>query len=301
MRPRLLPFVDAEIAEALTYHLRERRVTLRLGEKVEQRRVVERNGGEPHVRVILESGKQIVADKALSCMGRAGAVSKLNLAAAGVTTEARGKIKVNHVLSNRGPAHLRHRRRDRLSRASPRPPRSRAGSRCVTPSASRPGTRPSSFPTGSTRFPEISFVGQNEEELTEQGIPYEVGKAHYREIARGQILGDNHGMLKLIFHRETHDPAGRPYYRRRRGRSWCISGRRCWRPKAISTISSIRCSTIRRWPNATKTPPSTASIDCSASRAGWLPPFADERLAGSGIPPIPGRRGFYLAPSTGLV
>ncbi len=63
---------------------------------------------------------------------------------------------------------------------------------------------PELFPYGIYTIPEISFVGQNEEELTDQGIPYEIGKAHYREIARGQILGDSHGMMKLIFHRETH-------------------------------------------------------------------------------------------------
>lgn len=94
MRPRLLPFVDAEIAEALTYQLRDRRVTLRLGEKVSSVKV-EQNGAEPHVRVILESGKHIIVDKALSCMGRAGAISKLNLPAAGIEHDGRGKIKVN--------------------------------------------------------------------------------------------------------------------------------------------------------------------------------------------------------------
>ncbi len=67
---------------------------------------------------------------------------------------------------------------------------------------------PALFPYGIYTIPEISTVGRNEEELTEQGIPYEVGKAQYREIARGQIIGDNTGMLKLIFHIETRELLG---------------------------------------------------------------------------------------------
>lgn len=62
---------------------------------------------------------------------------------------------------------------------------------------------PQLYPYGIYTIPEISQVGQTEEQLTEAGVPYEVGKAHYREIARGQIIGDNTGMLKLIFHAET--------------------------------------------------------------------------------------------------
>ena len=67
---------------------------------------------------------------------------------------------------------------------------------------------PELFPYGIYSIPEISTVGRNEEELTEQGVPYEVGKAHYREIARGQIIGDSTGLLKLIFHLDTHELLG---------------------------------------------------------------------------------------------
>ena len=63
---------------------------------------------------------------------------------------------------------------------------------------------PSLFPYGIYTIPEISTVGKNEEELTQEGIPYEIGKANYREIARGQIIGDTTGLLKLIFHLDTH-------------------------------------------------------------------------------------------------
>lgn len=206
MRPRLLPFVDAEITEALTYQLRNRRVTLRLGEKVSSV-AVEQNGGEPHVKVMLESGKQIVADKALSCMGRAGAVSKLNLEAAGINHDTRGKVKVNHFYQTEMP-HI-YATGDVIGFPSLASTSKEQGRLAVCHAFGIEARyAPELFPYGIYTIPEISFVGQNEEELTEQGIPYEIGKAHYREIARGQILGDNHGMLKLIFHRETHSLLG---------------------------------------------------------------------------------------------
>lgn len=67
---------------------------------------------------------------------------------------------------------------------------------------------PRLFPCGIFTIPEISMVGQNEEELTGEGIAYEVGKAQYREIARGQIIGDSTGLLKLTFHLETRKLLG---------------------------------------------------------------------------------------------
>ncbi|MDV6373052.1 hypothetical protein [Deinococcus arenicola] len=64
------------------------------------------------------------------------------------------------------------------------------------------------FPYGIYTIPEISTVGKNEEELTQDGVPYEIGKAQYREIARGQIIGDEQGTLKLIFHMDTRELLG---------------------------------------------------------------------------------------------
>ena len=102
MRPRLLPFVDSEIIEALTYHLRERRVTMRLGEEVDLVELDD-NNGHPRVKINLVSGKQIIADKALRSIGRSGATSRLRLEAAGVKMDERGRIKVNERLPVRGP------------------------------------------------------------------------------------------------------------------------------------------------------------------------------------------------------
>jgi NAD(P) transhydrogenase len=207
LRPRLLPFIDAEIAEALAYQLRNRRVTLRFGEKVSQVEVEEERGEQRRVRVILESGKQILADKALSCMGRVGAVSKLNLAAAGIAHDSRGRIKVNHFYQT-DAAHI-YAAGDVIGFPSLASTSKEQGRLAVCHAFGVEARyAPELFPYGIYTLPEISFVGQNEEELTAQDIPYEIGKASYREIARGQILGDSHGMLKLIFHRETRSLLG---------------------------------------------------------------------------------------------
>jgi len=205
-RPRLLPFVDAEIIEALTYHLRERRVTMRLGEEVDRVELIH-DVDHPRVKINLVSGKQIVADKVLRSTGRSGATSQLHLEAAGVTTDDRGRIKVNDVYQSEA-ANI-YAAGDVIgfpSLAST----SREQGRIASCHAFGIDAKhaPELFPYGIYTIPEISFVGQNEEELTDKGVPYEIGKAQYREIARGQIVGDTTGMLQLLFERNTRELLG---------------------------------------------------------------------------------------------
>jgi NAD(P) transhydrogenase len=205
-RARLLPFVDAEIIEALTYHLRDRRVTMRLGEEVDRVELVD-DGAHPRVKINLVSGKQIVADKVLRSTGRSGATSGLCLEAAAVATDDRGRVKVNHVYQSE-VANI-YAAGDVIgfpSLAST----SREQGRIAACHAFGIEAKhaPELFPYGIYTIPEISFVGQNEEELTDKGVPYEVGKAQYREIARGQIVGDTTGMLKLLFERNTRELLG---------------------------------------------------------------------------------------------
>jgi NAD(P) transhydrogenase len=205
-QPRLLPFVDAEIIEALTYHLREQRVTMRLGEEVDRVELIE-DAARPRVKISLVSGKQIIADKVLRSIGRSGATARLNLEAIGVKTDPRGRIKVNEVYESEVPNI--YAAGDVIgfpSLAST----SREQGRIATCHAFGVPTHhaPELFPYGIYTIPEISFVGQTEEELTDKGVAYEVGKAQYREIARGQIIGDTTGMLKLLFERETHELLG---------------------------------------------------------------------------------------------
>lgn len=203
---RLLPFVDAEIVESLVYHLRESRMTLWLGESVA---AIERQEGapEPHVKIHLASGKQIMAEKALYSIGRTGATSRLNLPAAGLQADERGRLKVNANYQTQVP-HI-YAAGDvigfpALASTSMEQGRLAACHAFGIETKSVPGL----FPYGIYTIPEISYVGRNEEELTHQNVPYEVGKAQYREIARGQIIGDSIGMLKLVFQRETRELLG---------------------------------------------------------------------------------------------
>jgi NAD(P) transhydrogenase len=205
-RPRLLSFVDAEIIDTLAYHMRENRVTFRLDEEVSGLEPPEGEHTEG-VRIRLASGKQIIAEKALYSIGRTGATASLNLQAAGVSSDDRGRIKVNESYQTSTP-HI-YAVGDVIgfpSLASISMEQGRVAA-CHAFGIEFKSV-PQLFPYGIYTIPEISMVGRTEQELTEQQIPYEVGKAQYREIARGQIIGDSTGLLKLIFHLQTRELLG---------------------------------------------------------------------------------------------
>jgi len=198
-RPRLLEFADQEIVEALSYHLRDARVTMRLNEEVES---VEEIDGT--VVANLESKKKVQGDALLYAVGRQGNVDELNLAAAGVDADARGRIPVDKDFRTKtrnvfaGGDVIGFPSLASVSMEQGRIAAARAfGDEDVL-------SNPSFYPYGIWTIPEISFLGKTEEQLTEEDVPYEVGVAYYREIARGQIRGDTTGRLKLVFHRETH-------------------------------------------------------------------------------------------------
>jgi NAD(P) transhydrogenase len=201
-RPRLLEFADGEMVEALCYHLRDSRVTLRLNEEVSS--VEETPDG---VVAILESNKKISGGALLYAVGRQGNVDELNLAAAGLEADSRGRISVDADYRTKVP-HI-YAAGDvigfpSLASVSMEQGRIAAARAYSLPVQSNPAT----YPYGIYTIPEISFIGKTEEQLTEEDAPYEVGVAFYREIARGQIRGDTTGRLKLIFHRETHEVLG---------------------------------------------------------------------------------------------
>ncbi|MBX3410664.1 MAG: Si-specific NAD(P)(+) transhydrogenase [Phycisphaeraceae bacterium] len=211
-RPRLLEFVDTEIIEALQYHLRQRGVTLRMGEKVVSIKKVEAPAGSRAensmlAEALLESGKTLRADCLLYCIGRQGATEGLNLAAAGITADARGRVAVNENFQTAVPniyAVGDVIGFPSLASTSMEQGRSAAchmfGQRC--------DRIDELLPYGIYAVPEISMVGWTEERLTAEGIPYEAGVALYKETARGQLLGDEIGMLKLLIHEESHAVLG---------------------------------------------------------------------------------------------
>jgi NAD(P) transhydrogenase len=198
---RLLPFVDAEIVEALDYHLRENRMTLRFSETVGSVETIQA-GADARVKINLASGKEIIAEKALYSIGRTGATSKLNLEAAGLEADERGRLKVDEHYQTKVP-HI-YAAGDVIGFPSLASTSLEQGRLAASYAFGVEATStPALFPYGIYTIPEISYVGKNEEELTAASVPYEMGRAGYREIARGQILGDSTGMLKILFHRET--------------------------------------------------------------------------------------------------
>jgi NAD(P) transhydrogenase len=200
-RTQLLPFVDREIMDALVYHLRETRATLHLGERVSSVESYRDDHGN-HVRLSLASGKQVVAEKALYSVGRRGATDSLDVGAAGLAVDDRGRLRVNEHYQTSVP-HI-YAAGDvigfpSLASTSMEQGRLAACHAFGVPTRSLPEL----FPYGIFTVPGMSMVGKTEEQLTGEGVAYEVGRAQYREIARGQILGDRTGLLKLIFHRDS--------------------------------------------------------------------------------------------------
>jgi NAD(P) transhydrogenase len=203
-RPRLLDFADQEIIEALSYHLRDSRVTMRLGEEVDT--VEEPSQGT--VIANLMSNKKVSGDALLYAVGRQGNIDDLNLAAAGLEADSRGRIPVDEHYQTKVP-HI-YAVGDVVgfpALASVSMEQGRiAASRAFGDHATQ--SNPSFYPYGIYTIPEISFIGKTEEQLTDEDVPYEVGMAYYREVARGQIRGDTTGRLKLIFHRDTRKVLG---------------------------------------------------------------------------------------------
>jgi NAD(P) transhydrogenase len=193
-RQKILEFADGEIVDTLCYHMREMGVVFRLGEEVE--RVGRR--GDGCVVAALKSHKEIVSESVLYAVGRQGNTAGLNLPAAGLTADERGRITVDDCFRTNVP-HI-YAAGDIIGFPSLASASMEQGRAAACHALGVPVQRMTDLlPYGIYTIPEISFVGRNEGELTAAGVPYEVGVARYREIARGQILGDDQGLLKLLF------------------------------------------------------------------------------------------------------
>jgi NAD(P) transhydrogenase len=202
-RKRLLGFVDEEIIECLQYQMRSMGVTLRLGEEVQSCK--QREDGQ--VVTDLKSGKVIVSDCVLFSAGRQSATKGLGLEKVEIIPDARGKISVNENFQTNVPTI--YAAGDVIgfpALAST----SGAQGRLVACHAFgiKDQIKEAPLPYGIYSIPEISYVGMNEDELTSKGVAYDTGLARYKEIARGHIIGDENGLLKLLFHRDTHKILG---------------------------------------------------------------------------------------------
>ena len=191
-RERMLEFCDLEVVEALKYHLRDLAVTFRFGETVA---AVERR---PRGAItVLESGKRIPAETVMYSAGRQGQTDSLDLEAAGLTADDRGRISVDEHFRTEVP-HV-YAVGDVIGFPSLAATSMEQGRLAAHHACGEPVHEMSSLqPIGIYTIPEVSFVGQSEDELTKTKVPFEVGISRYRELARGQIIGDSYGMLKLL-------------------------------------------------------------------------------------------------------
>jgi NAD(P) transhydrogenase len=197
-RTEILEMVDRELVDALTYLARERGMTLRLGEEVAG---VESPGSGNGV-VVMKSGKRFATEMILVSAGRQGATAPLALENAGLSADERGRLLVNDVYQTSVP-HI-YAVGDVIGFPSLASTSAEQGRLAACHVFGEPVPElPGRFPYGIYSIPEIGWVGAHEAELTAQAIPFETGLARYKEIARGQILGDSEGLLKLIFHLET--------------------------------------------------------------------------------------------------
>jgi len=197
-RPRPLEFVDQEIVDELIHQMRKNDVTFRGGEAVES---IEISAGPPRRGVIrLESGKHIVADLVLFSVGRVGATDALDLDKVGLRPDDRGRLQVDAQFRTAVP-HI-FAAGDVIGYPALAATSSEQGRLAACHMFGLPAQpMGTNFPIGVYAIPEISMVGATEEELTRDRVSYETGIARFREIARGQILGDDSGMFKMIFHR----------------------------------------------------------------------------------------------------
>lgn len=196
-RPDLLDFVDREIVERLVFHLRNLGAVFRLGEKVVQ---ISRDEKD-RVVATLESGKAVRGESLLYAVGRQANADRLNVGAAGLTHDARGRLSVNEHLQTTVP-HI-YAAGDVIGFPALASSSMDQGRRAAHHMFGESPPRLSEFlPFGIYTVPEISMVGKTEQELTAAKIPYEFGAAKYEELAKGQIVGELTGYLKLLF-----DPA----------------------------------------------------------------------------------------------
>ena len=253
-RDQILGFLDDEIAEAMQYHMRRSGITLRLGEKVKEiklldpppepeqpkkktkqqkssdkaEKLVEEHAAgaagdaevetmaeqvetrmrqEPLVMAVLESGKKLRAQTLLYSIGRQGTVNKLGVKNAGLEASDRERLQVNEHYQTDVP-HI-YAIGDVIGFPALASTAMEQGRLAACHAFGVDATSlPELFPYGIYAIPEISMVGKTEEELTDAGIPYEAGIAEYKEIARGQLLGDETGMLKLLIHQEDRTILG---------------------------------------------------------------------------------------------
>ncbi|THK40162.1 Si-specific NAD(P)(+) transhydrogenase [Ensifer sp. MPMI2T] len=195
----MLDFIDKEIVEDFTYQLRDRNMKLNLGQKAEKVERLE----DGKVLLTLDNGRKITTEMVLFAAGRIGATDALNLPAAGLEADSRGRLKVNPETFQTSVPNI-YAAGDVVgfpSLASTSMEQGRVAARVAVGAIAKEPQK--YFPYGIYAVPEISTCGLSEEEVKERGIPYECGIARFRETSRGHIMGLDSGLLKMIFSLKT--------------------------------------------------------------------------------------------------
>jgi len=196
-RERLLSFLDDEISDALSYHLRNNGVMVRHNESHESIECSDRG-----VTLKLKSGKRIRADALLWCNGRSGNTESLSIENVGLEANHRGQLAVDK--NYRTAVENIYAAGDIIGWPSLASASYDQGRAVIDAIMGRDVRFVKDAPTGIYTIPEISSVGKTERELTNAKVPYEVGRAFFKDTARGQISGEDVGMLKILFHIDTH-------------------------------------------------------------------------------------------------
>jgi NAD(P) transhydrogenase len=201
-RSAMLEFCDPEVVESLKFHLRDQAVTFRFGEEVSKVEVTPRG-----TVTSLASGKRIAADMVMYSAGRQGVTDELDLEKAGLTADKRGRIAVDQEYRTSVP-HI-FAVGDVIGFPALAATSMDQGRLAACHAFGEPVRELRELqPIGIYTVPEISFCGLTEAELTKDAVPYEVGMSRYRELARGAIIGDSYGMLKLLVHTENRTLLG---------------------------------------------------------------------------------------------
>ena len=202
-RPRLLEFMDAEIITALQQQMKDIGVTLYHDEEV----VAIRNESEGQIHVTLKQARAVTAETLMYAIGRVGATADLNLTTVGITPDDRGRLTVNEHFQTSVP-HI-YAAGDVIGFPALASTSMQQGRHASCHAFGHPDrTDTALLPYGIYSIPEMSMVGRTEEDLIKADVPFGVGIARYREIARGQLIGDDRGILKLLFHRQTREVLG---------------------------------------------------------------------------------------------
>ena len=197
----MLDFIDRELVDHLMHQMRDSSIDLRFGQQVKEVRLEGRGA-----TVELENGRLIFADLVMYAAGRIGNTADLKLENCGLAADSRGRLALADSKSFQTKVEHIYAAGDVIGFPSLASTSMEQGRLAVFHAFGNDAfayDAPDYFPYGIYSVPELSTVGMSEEEIVTRGIAYECGICRFRETSRGQIMGLDHGIMKLIFSMKT--------------------------------------------------------------------------------------------------